>query len=79
MENVEGRLEYNHTEDKLVQASNRVRCKQAKISVVTSMAAILTGFNVDVLADSVIGPVMVAGGIAAGFVNIYLLKKYSTK
>ncbi|MGG5318041.1 hypothetical protein [Enterococcus sp. AZ072] len=79
MENMEGHLEYSHTEDKLIQASNRVRCKQAKISVVTSMAAVLTGFNVDAFADSVVGPIMVAAGIAAGFTNIYLLKKYSTK
>lgn len=79
MEHVEHGMEYAAAEDKLVQAATKVRCKQAKISAVASMAVALASFNVDGLAHSTLGPVVIAGGVAYGCANVYLAKKYSNK
>ncbi|MGM0215827.1 hypothetical protein [Enterococcus sp. AZ109] len=79
MEHIENGMDYTSTEDKLLQAATKVRCKQAKISAVTSMAVALASYNVDALAHSTLGPVVIAGGIVSGCANIYLAKKHSSK
>ncbi|GCF92568.1 hypothetical protein NRIC_04590 [Enterococcus florum] len=77
MESIEHRVEPVESSNRLLQVSNKVRYEQAKHSTVVSLAIAMLGYSVDSLANSDLGPLMLAGGLLLGCRNLYLVKKYS--